>query len=104
MSASTVRLAGRRDSSPWSAVQRLAEDRSCGTRHEVESGRDQDPGYDGNHYEGVAEQRQMPVVAAAAAAEPMVLALLRGGRDGVLDAGVGEVALVACAVGEAVAS
>lgn len=77
---------------------------------EVELGQDQDPGCGGNQDEGVAKQRQQPEAAAAAAAaavaEPMVLALLRGGRNGVFDAGVGdgEVALVAHAVGEAVES
>lgn len=76
---------------------------------EDEMGQDQDPGCGGNQDEGVAKQRQLPAAAAAAAAavaEPMVLALLRGGRNGVFDAGVGdgEVALVAHAVGEVVES
>lgn len=96
------------DSSPWLAVQRLVEGLCCETEGEVESGQDRDPGCGGNQDEGVAKERQLPAaaaaVAAAAAAEPMVLALLRGGRNGVFDVGVGEVTLVARAVGEVVAS
>lgn len=97
-----ARLADHMDSSPWSAAQHLVEDQSCETAGEVESGLGQDPGCGGSHQEGVPEQRQAPV-AAAAAAEPVVLVRLCGGRDGVPDAGVAEVALVAFAVGEAVA-
>lgn len=99
-----VRLVGHTDSSPSSVVQGLVEGRYCEMEGEVESEQDQDLGYGGNQDEGVAKQRQLPVAAAAAAAEPMVQALLRGGRNGVSDAGVGEVTLVAHAVGEVVAS
>lgn len=104
-----VRLVGHTDSSPSLAVQRLVEGLCCEREGEVESGQDRDPGCGGNQDEGAAKQRQLPAAAAvaaaaAAAAEPMVLALLRGGRNGVFDAGVGEVTLVARAVGEVVAS
>lgn len=90
-------------SSPWSAVQHLAEGRCCGMTGEAESGPVQDLGCGGSHREGVQERQQAPV-AAAAAAEPVVLVLLCGVRDGVSDACVAEVALAAFAVGEAVVS
>lgn len=90
-------------SCPWSTVQHLAEDRCCGTTGEAGSEPAQDPGYGDSHQEGVPERQQAPVVAAAAA-EPVVLVLLCGVKDGVSDACVAEVALVAFAVGEVVVS